>query len=135
MAAQIEFGSKEKGVSWSPQESKFGPPSPSDSMAITPSNPTFAVPARGSKYRRASNLDKLMAQLNKQVHLAALASAFATSLQNQEADAEPEQASEGKKPPHQVPAVPFEGAGGGRVSSRCSKPSAGQCLGQKQPFL
>jgi hypothetical protein len=42
-AAQIKFGSKEKGVSWSPQESEFGPPLPGDSTAITPPNPTPTV--------------------------------------------------------------------------------------------
>jgi hypothetical protein len=47
-AAQIELGSKEKGVSWSPQESKLGPPSPGNSMTITPSNCTPTVPTRGS---------------------------------------------------------------------------------------
>jgi hypothetical protein len=80
--AQIKFGSKEKGVSWSLQESKFGPLSPGDSTAFTPPNPTPAVLVRGAKYRRSSNLDKLTTQLNKQVRLAATASAFATSLQS-----------------------------------------------------
>ncbi len=86
MAAQIKFSSKEKMISWSPQESKFGPPLPGDSTAITPPNPTPAVLVRGAKYRRFSNLDNLMTLLNKQVRLAATASAFATSLQNQVAD-------------------------------------------------
>jgi hypothetical protein len=112
MAAQIELGSKEKGVSQSPQESKFGPPSPGDSMAITPFNCNPAVPARGSKYRWASNLDKPTAQLNNQVCLAALAIAYSTTLQNQEVVVELEQASEGKKPPNQVPVVPINGARG-----------------------
>jgi hypothetical protein len=43
MAAQSKFSSKEKGVSWSPQESEFGPPLPGDSMAFNPPNPTNAV--------------------------------------------------------------------------------------------
>jgi hypothetical protein len=81
MAAQIKFGSKEKGVSWSPQESKFGPPLPGDSTAFTLPNPTPAVLVRGAKYRRSSNLVKLMTQLDKQVRLAATATTFATSLQ------------------------------------------------------
>jgi hypothetical protein len=70
-------------------------------MAFTPPNPTPAVPVRGAKYRRSSNLDKLMTQLNEQVHLAAMASVLATSLQNQVADAELDQTSEGKIPLHQ----------------------------------
>ncbi len=80
MAAQINLGSIEKGVSWSPQKFEFSPPSPGDGMTINPPNPTPAVPARGSKYRRASNLDKLTAQLNEQVRLAATTSTFTTSL-------------------------------------------------------
>jgi hypothetical protein len=107
--AQIKFGSKEKGVSWSPQESEFGPPSPGDNTVFTPSNPTPAVLVRGAKYRQSSNLDKLMTQLDKQVRLAATASALATSLQNQVADAELDQASEGRIP-HQDPAASISGA-------------------------
>ncbi len=80
MTAQIKFSSKEKGVSWSLQESVFGPPSPGDSMAFTPPNPTPAVLVRGAKYRQSSNLDKPTTQLDKQVHLAATMSALATSL-------------------------------------------------------
>ncbi len=111
-AAQSKFGSKEKGVSWPPQESKFGPPLPGESMAFTPPNPTPAVPVRGPKYRRSSNLSKLMTQLDKQVRLAAMASTLATSLQNQVVDAELDQASEGKIT-HQDPVVPISSAGEG----------------------
>jgi hypothetical protein len=81
-------------------------------MAFNPPNSTPAVPVRGAKYRRSSNLDKLTTQLDKQVRLAARASALATSLQNQVADAELDQASEGKIP-HQDPAVSISGAGEG----------------------
>jgi hypothetical protein len=112
-AAQIKSGSKEKGVSWSPQESEFGLLLPGDSTAITPPNPTPAVPVRGSKYRQYFNLDKLTTQLNKQVRLAATASLFVTSLQNQVGDADLDQAFEGKIPPHQNPAIPINQAGGG----------------------
>jgi hypothetical protein len=70
------------------------------------------VLTRGSKYRWASNLDKLTAQLNKQVCLAALASTFATSLQKQDAEAELEQASKGKKLPNLLPVVPINRARG-----------------------
>ncbi len=112
-AAQIKFGSKEKGVSWSLQESEFGPPSPVDSTAITPPNPSPTVPERGAKYRQSSNLDILTKQLNKQVRLAATASTFATSLRNQVVDAELDKASEGKNPPHQDPEVPINRAGEG----------------------
>jgi hypothetical protein len=104
--AQLEFGSKEKRVSWSPQESEFGPPSPDNNMANIPSNCIPAVLARRSKYRRTSNLDKQPVQLNKQVHLATLVSTFATSLRKQDAGAELEQASKGERPPNLVPAVP-----------------------------
>ncbi len=58
MEPQIKFGSKEKGVSWYPQESKFGPPLPGNSMAITPPNPTPVILIRGAKYKRSSNLAK-----------------------------------------------------------------------------
>jgi hypothetical protein len=73
MVAQSEFGSKEKGVSWSPQESKFGPPWPGDSMAFTSPNPTPGVPVREAKYRQSSNLYKLTTQLDELVRLAATA--------------------------------------------------------------
>ncbi len=106
-AAQIKFGSKEKGVSWSLQESEFGPPSPGNSTAFTPPNPTHVVPVRGAKYRGSSNLDKLMTQLDKQILLAAMASALTTSLH---AGVELGQASEGKIPPHQDPTVLISGA-------------------------
>jgi hypothetical protein len=92
MAAQIEFGSKEKGVSLFPQESEFGPPLPGNSLAITPPNPTPVVLVRGAKYRRSSNLVKLMTQLSKQVRLVATGSVFATSLQNQDVEAGLDQA-------------------------------------------
>jgi hypothetical protein len=58
-------------------------------------------------------MDKLTTQLDKQVRLAATASALTTSLQNQVADAELDQASEGKNPPHQDPVVSVSGAGEG----------------------
>ncbi len=80
MVVPIKYSSKEKGVSWSLQESKFGLPSPGDSTAFTPLNPTPTVPVRGAKYRQSSNLDKLMTQLDKQVCLVATARALATSL-------------------------------------------------------
>jgi hypothetical protein len=98
MAAQIKFGSKEKGKSWSQQESEFGPPLPGDSMAFTPPNPTPVVSVRGAKYMQPSNLEKLKTQLDEQVRLAAMASALAILLRNQVADAELDQASEGKIP-------------------------------------
>jgi hypothetical protein len=79
-AAQRKFSSKEKGVSWSPQESQFGPPLPGDSAAFMHPNLTPLVPVRGAKYRRSSNLDKLTTQLGKQVRLAVMASMLATSL-------------------------------------------------------
>jgi hypothetical protein len=115
MVALIEFCSKEKGVSWSPQESEFGPPSPGDSMAIAPPNPTPADPVRGAKYRRSSNQDKLMTQLKKQAHLAATASMFAMYLRNQYVAGELDQASKGEIPQHQDPAVPINSARGGGV--------------------
>jgi hypothetical protein len=80
-AAQSKFGSNEKGVSWSPQEFKFGPLLLGDSTAFTPPTLTPAVLVRGSKYRRSSNLDKPTTQRDKQVQLAATASKIATSLQ------------------------------------------------------
>jgi hypothetical protein len=133
-AAQIKFGSKEKRVSWSCKESEFGPQSPDDNMAITPPNCTPTVLARGSKYRWASNLDNLMAQLNEQVCLSASASAFATSFQKQDAAAELEHASEGEKLPNLFPPVPIKGARGVGSPSGIASPVQGSALVRSSLF-
>ncbi len=98
--------------------------------------PTAPPPAlaRGSKYRWASNLDKLTARLTEQVCLATLVSAFATSLQKQGTNAELKQASKGMKPPNLFPAVPINGARGVGSPSGIASPVQGSALVRSSLF-